>query len=105
MDGGVLLGGFLVDADIAALLTRQLRQLQKLVIARCPDLTVAHLADAVARRLAPHIVVKRDCCGVSEGAVVELAEGLARQQGVVLELVGVEPGEYADKSFTYAVDE
>jgi hypothetical protein len=105
VDGGVLLGGFLVDADMAALLKRQMSQLQTLVLARCPDLTLAHLQDAVARRLAPRIVVKRDCCGVGEAQVVGLAQGLAVQAGVVLEMAGVAPGEYADKSYSYAVDD
>ncbi|WIA41468.1 hypothetical protein OEZ86_005045 [Tetradesmus obliquus] len=104
VDGGVLLGGFLVDAGMAALLTRQMSQLATLVLARCPDLCISHLRDAVARRLAPRIVVRRDC-SVSEAEVVALAQGLARQRGVVLEMASAAPGEYADRSYTYAVDD
>jgi hypothetical protein len=105
VDGGVLLGGFLVDADMAGLLKRQMRQLHTLVLARCPDLTLAHLQDAVLRKLAPRIVVKRDCGGVSEADVVALAQGLGRQRGVVLEMAGMVAGEYADKSYSYAIDD
>jgi hypothetical protein len=105
VDGGVLLGGFLVDTAMAALLKRQMRQLQTLVLARCPDLDISHLKDAVTRRLAPHIVVRRDCGGVDEAQVVGLAQGLGARYGVVMEMAGPAPGEYADKSYSYAVDD
>jgi hypothetical protein len=74
VDGGVLLGGFLVEHDAAALLAQRLPRLQRLVLRRCPDLTDAHVAHAAARRLARQVVVVSDCGpGVSEAGVAAAA--------------------------------
>lgn len=104
VDGGVLLGGFMVDAGMAGLLTRSMPRLRALLLCRCPDLTPELLADAVRRRLAPRIVVKRDC-GLSEGDVLALARSTAAPRGVELVLEPVAPGEYDGRAFTYAIDE
>jgi hypothetical protein len=103
IDGGALLGGFLVDAGMMRLLKQQLRQLRRLVLCRCPDLTNEHVERAVRARVAPEILVRRDCPLVTEAAVVAMNE--AAGGGCRVDLVLVDPADYQGKSFTYAIDE
>ena len=105
LDGGVLLGGFMVDADLAELLKHKLTKLRELVFCRCLDVTIEQLEFAVKRGLAPVIVVKQDCPQVNEADVVRLNEKYGLAHGVVVDLEAVGPADYIGKSFTYALDD
>eukprot|EP00775_Hariotina_reticulata_P006162 gene6162-6400_t len=105
IDGGALLGGFLVDAGMMRLLKQQLTQLRRLVLCRCPDLTNEHVERAVRAQVAPEILVRRDCPLVTEAAVVAMNSAAAAGGGCRVELVVVDPADYQGKSFTYAIDE
>lgn len=104
LDGGVLLGGFMVNASMAKLLREKLVCLEKLVLCRCLDLTIEHLKTAMQQALVPLIVVKRDCPQVTEANVLELNK-MYGHHGVRVELEAVGPTDYVSKSFTYAIDE
>ena len=103
LDGGVLLGGFLVEPDMAALLRRKLVHLERLVIRRAPDLTDEHVAAAVAARLAREVVVVSDCARVSERGVVEAEQGAAG--AVAVRYVAPRGGEYADASLSNSLED
>jgi hypothetical protein len=101
LDGGVLLGGFLVEAHTAQLLKQRLN-LDRLIIRRASDLTDDHVADAAHRKLAKEIVVVSDCEGVSESGVVAAGCGVS---GVSVSLVGPAAGEYADASLSNSLED
>lgn len=101
LDGGVLLGGFLVEPHTAELL-KQRMDLDRLIIRRAADMTDDHVASAVERKLAREIVVVSDCEGVTEAGVVAAGSGVS---GVRVSLVSPAAGEYADASLSNSLDD
>jgi hypothetical protein len=101
LDGGVLLGGFLVEPSMSFLLTQML-DLDRLVVRRAPDLTNEHVEAAVASRLAREIVVVSDCCRVTEAGV---AAAGAASRGVSVSLVGPARGDYDDASLSNSLED
>lgn len=104
LDGGVLLGGFLVEKPLGALLKQSLTQLERLIVRRAPDLTDEHVAAAAAAGFAREILVVADCGGVTEAGVVA-AGGRGARQGVGVRLLWPRRGEYEDASLSNSLED
>lgn len=101
IDGGVLLGGFLVEPSMASKLTERIK-LDRLIIRRAPDMTDEHVEAAVASRLSREIVIVSDCEGVTEAGVVVAG---AAAKGVTVSLEAPVRDEYADVSLSNSLED